>query len=398
MPRQSRPRKKVVIRYYTPDGRRCTKATPGAKSRREETDAWYGFVGGRLVNLGTTDEGLAWQELRRRLRLRRDREAGIASPEQDDAARPLTDHLDAYLDHRRAKGTGADRLARVRQLVGAILEGTGTRRFGDLDAARVAGLLSRWQTTPGRGKGEASMGGQTAGNYIAAARAFAAWLARKLRQANPLAELSRAGARADRRHIRRPLTPEEFARLLIAAEAGGTYRGLSGPDRAVLYLVAAYTGLRASALASLEVSSLSLSTDPPTLVVSAGADKSRRDRLWPLHPEVAARLAAWLRGRTGRLWPGSWAKRCRASELIRRDLLAAGVPYRDERGRVADFHSLRTTFISNLARAGVPLAAAQKLAGHASPVVTAQHYIILETDDLAREVAKLPPPPPKAQE
>jgi site-specific recombinase XerD len=40
----------------------------------------------------------------------------------------------------------------------------------------------------------------------------------------------------------------------------------------------------------------------------------------------------------------------------------------------ADFHANRHTFISNLGRAGVPLATAQKLARHADPKLTANVY------------------------
>jgi hypothetical protein len=34
--------------------------------------------------------------------------------------------------------------------------------------------------------------------------------------------------------------------------------------------------------------------------------------------------------------------------MLRIDLGAAGIPYQDESGRFADFHSLRHTFITNL--------------------------------------------------
>lgn len=88
MARQIRPRQRTVVRYHTPDGRRCASTTPGAVRTVEHTETWYARLGGRWESLETTDEGLAWQELRRRLRRRADEAAGIASPEQDDAAQP----------------------------------------------------------------------------------------------------------------------------------------------------------------------------------------------------------------------------------------------------------------------------------------------------------------------
>jgi len=52
--------------------------------------------------------------------------------------------------------------------------------------------------------------------------------------------------------------------------------------------------------------------------------------------------------------------------MIKADLAAAGVPYKDAHDRYADFHALRHTFISNLARAGVHPRNAQALARHST--------------------------------
>ncbi len=42
-----------------------------------------------------------------------------------------------------------------------------------------------------------------------------------------------------------------------------------------------------------------------------------------------------------------------AAAMLRADLEVVGIPFRDDGGRVADFHSLRHTFITNLASGGV---------------------------------------------
>jgi Phage integrase family len=57
---------------------------------------------------------------------------------------------------------------------------------------------------------------------------------------------------------------------------------------------------------------------------------------------------------------------------------------------VSDFHALRHTFITNLGRHGVPLVAAQKLARHSTPVLTAARYTHIDLADQSREVQKLP--------
>ena len=65
------------------------------------------------------------------------------------------------------------------------------------------------------------------------------------------------------------------------------------------------------------------------------------------------------------------------SSLLRvldRDLKAAGIPKRDDRGRIFDVHALRHTFGTHLSMAGVPLRTAQAALWHSSPVLTANIY------------------------
>ena len=67
-------------------------------------------------------------------------------------------------------------------------------------------------------------------------------------------------------------------------------------------------------------------------------------------------------------------KHWRSAEMLREDLEAAGVPYEDESGRKADFHSLRHTFITNLANAKVHPKTAQRLARHSTITLTLDRY------------------------
>jgi hypothetical protein len=76
--------------------------------------------------------------------------------------------------------------------------------------------------------------------------------------------------------------------------------------------------------------------------------------------------------------------------MIRRDLAAAGLEYRDEDGLYADFHALRHSFISNLGRANVPLTMAQKLARHSKPELTSNVYTHIRISDKAAAIGLLP--------
>lgn len=79
--------------------------------------------------------------------------------------------------------------------------------------------------------------------------------------------------------------------------------------------------------------------------------------------------------------------------MVRIDLAAAGLPYRDEGGRYFDFHATRGQFISMLAAGGVHPKVAQILARHSTIVLTMDAYTHLDVLDVAGALDKLPPLP-----
>lgn len=84
--------------------------------------------------------------------------------------------------------------------------------------------------------------------------------------------------------------------------------------------------------------------------------------------------------------------------MIKADLEAADIPAVGDCGRKLDFHSLRHTCGTRMARNGVPLAVAQRGMRHSSPVLTANYYPHILIADKARELARLPAIAPTAAE
>jgi integrase len=73
-----------------------------------------------------------------------------------------------------------------------------------------------------------------------------------------------------------------------------------------------------------------------------------------------------------------------------KDLKAAGIERLGKDGRSVDVHSLRKTFGTMLARAGVPLTTTQRLMRHSTPILTAQLYIDVDPLDMMQALEQLP--------
>ena len=76
--------------------------------------------------------------------------------------------------------------------------------------------------------------------------------------------------------------------------------------------------------------------------------------------------------------------------MLRADLKAAGIPYCDRDGRVVDFHALRHTFVTNLARSGVHPTVAQRLARHSDVNLTLSRYTHTTLEAQGEAVRALP--------
>ncbi len=209
---------------------------------------------------------------------------------------------------------------------------------------------------------------------------FTRWLRLEKRNIDdPLVRLEMLNVQVDRRHDRRALSDEEVSKLLFATLSGKIVYRFEPMERMMLYIMALSTGLRASELASLTTDGLDLDSSPPTVTVKAGYSKRRRLDILPLPTDILEQARDWLSGKKkgNKLWPGDWASNKYAGKMLQIDLAEAGVPYVDANGLFADFHALRHTYITNLARNGVPL-------------VTAQRYTHIDLQDQKVAVDRLP--------
>ena len=181
----------------------------------------------------------------------------------------------------------------------------------------------------------------------------------------------------------------ELLHLLDTTADGPTRLGMTGPERGMLYRVAVETGLRANELRSLRVSSFDWVAC--TVTVQAAYSKHRRQDMILLKPETAEALKAVLSGKTPNARAFAMPKSRNATiGMFRADLEAAGIAYRDEAGRYADFHSLRHATGSLLSASGATPKASQSVMRHRDIQLTMNYYTHLYRGAEAEAVAKLP--------
>ena len=327
----------------------------------------------------------------------------------DHQGTPLVQHILEYLQHLEARGTTVRHRLNVKGQLARMVADCCFVYLSDLDRTRLENWLVR--------RAREGMGARTRNTHLAAIVGFANWCVRVGRLvANPFTGLAKADEKSDPRRQRRSLTEEELTRLLDAArrrpleDALTVRRGkrkgqlaarLSeahrrrfealGEERALIYKVLVLTGLRKGELASLTVGSLDLSGPIAFVTVQARHEKSRRGADIPLRADLADDIRALI---TARLRSEQAA--CRRDGLpvplrlasdqpllripqqlfriLDRDLVAAGIAKRDERGRTVDVHALRHTFGTHLSKAGVPLRTAQAAMRHSDPSLTANVY------------------------
>jgi len=165
---------------------------------------------------------------------------------------------------------------------------------------------------------------------------------------------------------------------------------MSGPQWAMLYQVAVETGLRRAELASLTRALFDLNGDQPTVTVAAAYSKNRRADTVPLRITTAEALRYFLADKMPRARAFNMPPRRHNVAMLCVDLKAAGIPYRDEDNRVADFHALRHTCGSWLAAAGVHPKVMQGIMRHSTITLTMDKYTHPFKNDQAEGIAKLP--------
>ena len=326
----------------------------------------------QYVGLRTQDKRIAQKRLADIVAAQERERASLVPkrPLRENAGRPLRDHLADFVRDLRTKERSEEYVRRIEQRVNKLLRLCSWQFMRDIQPDDFV----QWRN---EAKG---LMPKTLNEYLAAINGLLNWMERQGRiEGNPLERIERVNARGRQSFVRRAFTMGELAALLRVAG-----------KRAVVYLMAATTGLRRGELRQLVWGDLDLDGPAPVVTLRAATTKNRRSQSLPLTDELACELRS-LRGTSCSGRARVFRRLVPRRETVKKDLERAGISILDDCGRKVDFHALRMTFCTMLAEEGVGERVRQELMRHRDARLTNQTYTDPARLQLAEAVRLLPP-------
>jgi integrase len=324
---------------------------------------------------------------------------GLLEGRQTVVGRNLEELLTEFEQSLKAQELNARYVGDCVDLPRLMFKECGFEHFKDINANRVEVYLKDLregrivQTNKrGRPKKTRKLSYRRSNMYLKAAKLFCSWLIKRgYAYESPLNPLKMLDCRLDRRHVRRALDTDELKQFLYATATGPERFGMTGAERFLLYRFACETGLRADEIRKLR--KVDFDFGAKTVRVKAETAKGRREDTQHLSPGLAGELRDFMAAKLPDAKAfGGWytALTDKTVLIIQKDLAAAGIPYKDESGRVFDFHSLRGQCATLLALSGVSMKTAQTILRHKDVNLTANVYTHVLRGQEAQAVAALP--------
>jgi len=226
--------------------------------------------------------------------------------------------------------------------------------------------------------------------YILAFKSFVRYLAdTEVLPNNPLKLIRKLNPELDLRKKRRAMSAGEVERLLQVAASSRECKTWKEGERVLIYRLLLGTGLRSMELSLLTPSQIDF--ERSRLTIEAAKTKNKKSDTLPMRPDLVQSVKEWVEMHG--IQPHEQIFRYNTRNLRRmlyRDLELAGIKRLGTDGRSIDVHSLRKTFGTLLARAGVPLTTVQRLMRHCTPILTAKLYIDVDPVDMMQALDQLP--------
>jgi len=255
---------KAIDAPLTKDGAKCRVETDHYYIRYKDRDGKW------KRTKGYTDKR-ATETLALKIQTRVDQKQEAVNPFKEHYERPLSEHVDDWKTSLGNSGVSAGDVRTLMSRVRLVVDACGFESITALRSIDVEECLAGRRNDTRK-----PMSARTYNRNVQALHRFCVWLVQKGRtDRNHLDDVAALKVTdAEKMHSRRALTADEFTALVNAAERGPALQRVSGPDRAMLYVLVAWTGYRRGELASLTLRSFDLEDDTPTVSVQASYTKN----------------------------------------------------------------------------------------------------------------------------
>ena len=286
---------------------------------------------------------------------------------------PLSKHLIVWHDGLVNRGRGEDYAELRYQRAKKLFEEAGAVYHGDIDAERVQGVLAEW---------DGKFSDYTRAHYLSAARSFCRWMKRTGRASgDPLAILP--VSRGKQKYHRCALTITHQQDIVVLTRGLGLKFDVTGFERSILYWVALATGLRASAIRRLNVGDIYF--DRSYIHSRSGGASNKSTSPKPLPKSLIDALRSFVVGLNPEDKLFNLPDETKLARMLRADAKECGVPTEG-----LDFHALRHTFGTTMARNGTHPRTLMSLMDHKTIQMTMKLYTHSFPEDEVAAVGRLP--------
>ncbi len=314
-------------------------------------------------------------------------EHGLIPESIVNRSKTLKQHLEDFILHKNNKsirgGIGAKQVGLLNNRIGRMIKECKFRSVEDISHSAV----DTWIATKYESK---ALSAKSCNDYLQSLKQFCKWLdVNNIIADNPIARLTPIPLNSENTSPRRALSENELTKLLATVrKASDTVQGLNGEERYLVYQLILQTGLRHNEVRTLLYGDFDFENSTVT-VRDVNAKNSRTDTL-PFMEDLSAELQEYFRGNAIEGKVRAFSKMgTKGFKMIKADLAKVDIPYETDEGK-ADFHALRHTFCTLLARNGVLPQVTQRLMRHSDINLTMKSYTHLHVDDKRAAIGELP--------
>lgn len=340
-----------------------------------ESTTWYGeyridsMIIPKVVNLHCTDKQVAYSKLQKLVIEEEKSNEGLLPPHsvRTTAKTLLLELLKEYI-HRLIKlNRTARHIKNNRSRITQLAIDCGWKYLKDITPESFEVWRDNHQ----------NLSPKTLNDYLSITLSFLNWLVKQERlERNPLRKVSMLARCMV--NPRRAFSDDELNRLVSVA-----------PRHRIVYLLAAYTGLRRAELRALQWGDLKIQGKEAWLAVRASTTKNRKSANLPLRQEILQELLA-IRPEWSKPTDAMFKYRMPKAKSLRNDLEKADIERINKEGKKLDFHSLRHTYATNLSKSGVPPRIAMEMMRHSDIKLTMKTYTDASQLPLVEALNKLP--------